>query len=170
MDVVYALVLLIVAFFFLLLEVFIPSLGALTLIAIGAFIASFYYAFEVSPEFGWSLIAVSAVGVPVLLVAAFKIFPQTALGRYMILFRPRRALPTAPHQHTSPFAGKAGVALSVLRPSGIARIEGHRLDVVTRGEMIDAGEDVRVVEVLGNRIVVRAVSDSPPPETDRELS
>jgi membrane-bound ClpP family serine protease len=36
----------------------------------------------------------------------------------------------------------------------MVRIEGRRLDVVTRGEWIGAGERVRVVDVAGNRIVV----------------
>ena len=49
-----------------------------------------------------------------------------------------------------------GVTLSALRPSGFARIDGQRVDVVTRGEMIEAGRAVRVVEVLGNRVVVAA--------------
>ncbi len=170
MEVAYALTLLIVAFFLLLLEVFIPSLGALTLMAVGAFCGAFYFAFEVNSAFGWSLIGVSAVGIPISLVAAFRIFPKTALGKHMILFRPKREEPTAPSEHTSAHAGKTGVTISTLRPSGIARLDGHRVDVVTRGEMIDPGVDVRVIEVLGNRIVVRAVRDAPPPETDRELS
>ncbi len=169
MDIVYSLVLLIVAFFFLLLEVFLPSLGALTLIALGAFISSFYFAFEVGPGFGWSVIGVSAVGVPVTLVAAFRIFPKTALGKHMILFRPKRESPTAPHERFAGYSGKQGLSLTPLRPSGIVRLEGRRLDVVTRGEMIESGINVRVVEVLGNRIVVRAVDETPPPDTDREL-
>jgi membrane-bound ClpP family serine protease len=48
-----------------------------------------------------------------------------------------------------------GVALSQLRPSGIAQINGQRVDVVTEGGLIDRGTRVRVVTVEGARVVVR---------------
>lgn len=170
MEIAYAIALLIVGFFLLLLEVFIPSLGALALMAMAAFFGAFYFAFEVSPVFGWTLIGISAAGIPTAIILAFKVFPKTALGKHMILFRPKREESTEPREQLRAYAGKSGVTVSTLRPSGIARIDGHRLDVITRGEMIDPGVIVRVIEVLGNRIVVRAVSDAPPPEIDRELS
>lgn len=51
-------------------------------------------------------------------------------------------------------AGKEGVAKSPLHPGGIATIDGRRVDVVTRGERLDAGTPVRVIKVEGNRVVV----------------
>jgi membrane-bound serine protease (ClpP class) len=46
-----------------------------------------------------------------------------------------------------------------LRPAGIADIAGRRLDVVAHGAFIEAGQPIVVAEVLGNRIVVDAVSN-----------
>jgi membrane-bound serine protease (ClpP class) len=51
--------------------------------------------------------------------------------------------------------GLEGEAVSALRPSGIAHLSGKRYDVVTRGEMLDRGTKVKVIEVSGNRIVVK---------------
>ncbi len=51
--------------------------------------------------------------------------------------------------------GKRGTAASTLRPAGIATLEGDRVDVVSDGDFIDAGEPIMVVKVDGNRIVVR---------------
>jgi len=48
-----------------------------------------------------------------------------------------------------------GVALSQLRPSGIAKINGERVDVVTEGGLIERGTAIKVVAVEGARIVVR---------------
>ena len=48
-----------------------------------------------------------------------------------------------------------GVALSDLRPSGIASIDGERIDVVTEGEHIPEGEPIEVVSDEGYRRVVR---------------
>jgi membrane-bound serine protease (ClpP class) len=52
--------------------------------------------------------------------------------------------------------GAQGVALSDLRSAGVARIGGARVDVVTRGEYVAAGEPVEVVADEGYRRVVRA--------------
>jgi len=52
--------------------------------------------------------------------------------------------------------GKTGRALTVLRPSGSADIEGVYLDVVTRGEYMEKGTPLTVIKVEGNRIVVAA--------------
>jgi len=56
----------------------------------------------------------------------------------------------------STLAGKAGEALTDLRPGGMAALEGRRVDVVTNGELVPRGTPVTVVKVEGNRVVVRA--------------
>jgi membrane-bound serine protease (ClpP class) len=49
----------------------------------------------------------------------------------------------------------SGIALTQLRPSGVALIDGQRLDVVTEGALIERDTPIRVVLVEGSRIVVR---------------
>ena len=51
--------------------------------------------------------------------------------------------------------GDRGVAVSDLRPVGAARIDGRRVDVITRGRMVRDGAAIVVVKVEGNRIVVK---------------
>ena len=53
---------------------------------------------------------------------------------------------------------QTGKAFSTLRPSGKAHINGQLVDVVSDGDFIDPGTNIEVVEVAGNRVVVRAVS------------
>jgi len=50
-----------------------------------------------------------------------------------------------------------GVTLTRLRPSGVASINGQRVDVVTEGGMIERDAAIKVVAVEGSRIVVREV-------------
>lgn len=54
--------------------------------------------------------------------------------------------------------GKQGKALSPLRPAGTAAIEGKRVDVVSEGGFIPPHTPVKVVDVQGLRVVVRALS------------
>jgi membrane-bound serine protease (ClpP class) len=60
------------------------------------------------------------------------------------------------HTDTS-LLGRTGRVQTALRPSGIVEIDGRRLDVVSDGGVIDAGEMVRVIKVSGNYILVERV-------------
>lgn len=57
------------------------------------------------------------------------------------------------------FIGKEGVAATVLRPAGIAEVNGIKLNVVSDGEYIPQGTPVRVESVDGARMVVRRVTE-----------
>ena len=59
------------------------------------------------------------------------------------------------------YLGKTGVAVSPLRPTGIAEIEGERIEVVTEGEFISSGSDIRVVAMDRRRYFVRLDESSP---------
>jgi membrane-bound serine protease (ClpP class) len=53
--------------------------------------------------------------------------------------------------------GDWGIAESPLRPAGKVRFAEHYVDVVTDGSFVDKGRQVRVVEISGNRVVVREI-------------
>ncbi|HWJ03377.1 MAG TPA: NfeD family protein [Verrucomicrobiae bacterium] len=61
----------------------------------------------------------------------------------------------APKPDYERFVGQKGVALSPLRPAGTADFCGERLDVVTEGDFITKGAQVKIVSVEGTRIIVR---------------
>lgn len=53
------------------------------------------------------------------------------------------------------YLGKSGVAVSPLRPTGVADIDGERIEVMTEGEFISAGSDIRVVAMDRRHYFVR---------------
>nr|PZN91378.1 MAG: peptidase [bacterium] len=53
--------------------------------------------------------------------------------------------------------GATGVAITALRPAGVAQFGDERLDVVSEGEWIEPGTPVRIVRAEGYRHVVRPV-------------
>lgn len=55
--------------------------------------------------------------------------------------------------------GDWGLALSPLRPSGKARFGDRYLDVLTDGDFVERGRQVRIIEIQGSRIVVRDVEE-----------
>lgn len=86
-----------------------------------------------------------------------RFLPRLPFGRRLIL---ATGLSTSDGYASAPesdshWLGKRGRASSPLRPAGIAEIDGERVDVVSDGDLIDAGETVEVTRVDGNRVVVR---------------
>ena len=55
---------------------------------------------------------------------------------------------------TSLQAGQTGTAITLLRPSGKATIDGERYDVVTQGDFVPKGSKIRVATIKGTKIVV----------------
>ena len=62
--------------------------------------------------------------------------------------------PRAEKKDSADLIGKTGIACTALRPSGIAEIDGTRINVVTEGDFIQSGETIRITKAEGNRIVV----------------
>jgi membrane-bound serine protease (ClpP class) len=146
-------------------EVVLPSGGMLALVAVACLVGSLACAYQLS---GWAaigLLLVEGICVPVVIVMAFKILPRTSIGRNLILEPPPDESPEPASQAKQSWVEnkyavllhKEGVAVSPLRPSGTAEIDGSRLSVITDGQLIPQGSRVRVILVEGNRIVVEAV-------------
>lgn len=54
--------------------------------------------------------------------------------------------------------GKQGTSMTVLRPAGKAQIGDEFVDVISDGPFISLGRRIEVIEVSGNRVVVRELS------------
>lgn len=80
-----------------------------------------------------------------------KYFPESRLGRIFISSEVVGEIGTERPE----LLERTGTALTPLRPSGTATIDGKRVDVVTEGQMIERGTPVRVIAVEGLRVVVR---------------
>ncbi len=83
----------------------------------------------------------------------FKFFPESRLARLFISQRTVGDIGTERPE----LLHQSGTALTTLRPSGTALINGKRVDVVTEGPFIERGSPVKVVEVEVARVVVRAI-------------
>lgn len=157
-----AVVLLLVGFCLVVLEVFIPSGGTLTITAIISVGVSVYFAFAQSPGTGILFLAIAVVGMPLLAYEMLKLFPKTEIGRRFLLFGPKdhEEVATSSERKLRSYEGKRGMTTTKLRPAGVAEIEGERVNVVSEGMIIESGKAVEVVDVSGNRVVVREVEDS----------
>ncbi len=139
------------------LEIFIPG-GIVGAIGGAAVIASIILGFSKSQALGGVLLVGGVVLVPICIIAAMNLAPKLPFSRKLFLQETLRADQgyVSTESGLELLLGKDGVAVTNLRPAGIAEIEERRTDVVTGGEMIDKGVQVKVVAVEGNRVVVEA--------------
>jgi len=59
------------------------------------------------------------------------------------------------------YLGKPGIAVTPLRPTGVAEIDGERIEVVTEGDFISAGSRIKVVAMDRRKYFVRIATDAP---------
>ena len=137
-------------------------LGGLSLL--GAFSYSFYLAIFV-PGSGISLgmamafITISLAGGIAAVIAGLKIFPNTKLGKAMILSHEQREEDgfIGTEQGLELYLGEIGVAETDLRPTGYGRIKGDKIDVKSDGEYITKGEKIKVIKVEANTVTVEKI-------------
>ncbi len=139
-------------------EVLIPGgvIGALGVVLLGAGIV---LGFSHDPMFGFVLLIGSVIFGIVVFWLWVKYFPTSPMGKKVFLSQDAHEWYSYDNKN-SDLVGAVGVAHTPLRPSGTAVIDGRRLDVVTRGELISGKTPVRVVAVHGNRVIVEAADES----------
>lgn len=145
----------------------VPGFGLAGVLGLIAIVASLVLSL-VGPGFTMTFMLVAAGRVVLALVLALlaslvllRFLPRLPFGRRLVL---NRRLAAAEGYASAPeidaqWLGKTGLASSPLRPAGIADIDGRRVDVVSDGEHIDAGQFIRVSRIDGNRVVVRRIGN-----------
>ncbi|HID22091.1 MAG TPA: peptidase, partial [Planctomycetaceae bacterium] len=130
-------------------------------------------------EMTWTLGTLSAAVVCVIAMAVVlsKYLPQMPILNRMILAPPgavEDSDPDAPRlrpdltvvsawpeaQDKRTLVGQRGVAISPLRPAGKAQFGDQFVDVISEGPFVEPGSRIEVIEVSGNRVLVREVPSS----------
>jgi membrane-bound serine protease (ClpP class) len=109
----------------------------------------------------WSLLGIlaAAVGVALLSVLLRRWLPRAPVLRNVLLEPPPAADDVVDEDRLEELLGLEGTTTSRLAPAGKARIAGRLHDVTSDGQLIEPGAAVRVVEVRGGRVLVKAISD-----------
>jgi len=152
----------VVGFIALFLELFVPAAGIIGAAGIICMIVATVLAYNSLGKIVGSLfLAGVLVGTPAMIMLGLKVFPKSFIGKRLILFRSMEqeyGFTSSDVEKYRDLLGKEGITLTMLRPSGMVRINGKKYSVVTSGELIEKGNMVHVIKVEGNRIVVRGKS------------
>lgn len=94
----------------------------------------------------------------VLIIVVIRMLPDLRPARRLILSRNLAEANASPSPgDKSALIGKVLTADSDLGPSGFARIDGARVEIVTQGDYVVKGALVEVLDVKGARLLVRQV-------------
>ena len=125
------------------------------------------------PEYSWDFMRLTDAGVSIMVAAGafllfllfmWKVFPSTPVARGLVLSHAQLAeagYAVQGRRDAEDALGLTGVAATMLRPAGRGRFGGRTLDVMTRGEFVEQGRKIVVIQVEGNRHVVREQEESP---------
>jgi membrane-bound ClpP family serine protease len=141
----------------LILEMFIPSFGILSVLGAICLFGGVMMASS-DPKEALISLGIAFLLAVVIVSISFKYLKHRGTWHRFILHEQlttEKGFTSNPNK--TKYLGKKGEALTPLRPAGTAKIDGERVDVVTDGSFIDTGKTVEVVQVEGTRVVVREI-------------
>jgi membrane-bound serine protease (ClpP class) len=135
-------------------EIILPSGGILSILATGLFGYSLYLVFtNASVSAGMGFIMADLILIPILIYFGIRFLAKSPVTLRKKLSKEDGVTSQSPDQID--YIGSQGLAITDLRPSGVATINEKRLDVVTRGEYLEKQTEIIVIAVRGNQIVVK---------------
>ncbi|HPY76628.1 MAG TPA: NfeD family protein [Anaerohalosphaeraceae bacterium] len=162
MWIIFAVFLFIACAILLVLEIFVPSFGFITICAIVCLIAGGAIFFEYGQISGWIGIAVAAIVIPIVWILTYRFFPKTPVGKKLILGKPEGGRGDGiPDRRTlDELLMKKGIVRTPLRPVGTCEFDGQRVECVSERGYIDKDRLVQVIRVEGPQVTVRVVSEA----------
>ena len=135
-------------------EILIPSGGILALLATALFGYSLYSVFtSISASMGYGFVLADLIIIPVIVIFGFKTLAKSSVTLKKRLSSEQGV--NVQEEILRQYIGMEGVAITDLRPSGIAMIAKERLDVGTDGQYLAKDSSLMVVAVTGNQIIVK---------------
>ncbi|WP_152560759.1 NfeD family protein [Thermus caliditerrae] len=129
-----------------------PGFGIAGALGVGSILASVYFTFG---ENALMVIAIAVIALGLGLLVVFRFLPRTRPARALVL----ESIISEHATGDEVEIGAIGVALTDLRPGGVARFGNKRIDVVANRGFLPKGTALRVVEVRGPTVVVEALEE-----------
>ena len=140
-------------------ELFMPGIGIAGVTGLISLIAVIVMQLAYGdPRVAMYIIAISLLLIILGLVWIIRSMQRGRLSKSFLVLKDHSGGTSVPEVNAAKqdLLGKTGIAITILRPSGIAEIEGNRVGVSTSGEFIQKGETVTVIKAEGMHILVRA--------------
>jgi membrane-bound serine protease (ClpP class) len=158
---VLAFILIAVGLLLLLAEVLIPS-GICFVIAVCALVGgvAMTFIYQEDPYTGWLTLLFVFVVVPLIGTLVLRLWPRTPMGRRFFLAGAEEDATVASmpvNIELEQLRGRIGRTLSPLRPAGVTEFDGRRVDTLSEGMMVEAGQWVKCIDVRAGKVIVRPI-------------
>lgn len=134
-------------------ECFIPGFG---IAGITGALLCLFGIIALVPYIGWYVVFV-IMFIALIVLAVIYFFAKSAdqgWNPFILNAKSSKEEGFSANDDNTDLIGKSGIAITDLRPSGIAEIDGKRIDVVTDGAFIKKETKVFVSDIQGRRIIV----------------
>lgn len=144
-------------------ELFVPSGGMISLISVTCALAGVYCLFRHSTTWGLAGLGAMLILGPLTLSFALKVWPNTPIGRRMMGDRPEEEVEAEQlaaikdRERLASLVGAEGIVRTDLRPLGVIEIDGRRYDAISEVSFIRVGTRVRVSVAEANQLRVRPI-------------
>jgi membrane-bound ClpP family serine protease len=162
--VIWGMILLGAAVIIIIVEMFVPTAGALSVMAGVAAIAGIVCMFKADTVWGLSSLLAVLILIPAALTFGLRIWPSTPLGRRIIgapseeELEKQRLTEEKDRKQRDALIGAEGIVLQDLRPIGVVEVNGRRYDARAESRFIQTGSRIRVVQVDGLELKVRQLT------------
>jgi len=162
---VWGMALLAAALLLVVVEVFVPSAGVISVLALTAAVAGIVCLFKVNVLWGVIGVLMMLILWPLIFFFGLSIMPSTHFGRKLLFGEGGKEEPglgdDGDGSGTDPalraLIGQEALALTDLRPVGTIRVGDQKYDALSEVSLIRGGTRVRITAIEDNQIKVRPV-------------
>jgi len=139
---------------------FIPGTGIAFVLSVICLGAGVILSFD-NINTGIWVFAIALMVTTIITYFSFKYIMKTSFWKERIVLNPEykdeKGYKAGTRDYTE-FMGKVGLTLTPLRPVGRAQFDEEKIEVVSEGEFVEKDVKVEVIQIEGNRVVVRESS------------
>lgn len=141
------------------LEIFIPSFGIITVCSVACLIGGLYLFFGYGTAWGLTGIVLAVIIIPIVIILIYKNFPKTKLG-HELLMQPQKRKPgegVPDSDKLTALMGCQGTVLTTMRPVGKCQFDTGKFECVAEGGFVEKDAKVEVIKVESSQVTVREI-------------
>lgn len=136
-------------------DIFVPSGGALLVLAAVSAVGCILFGYRAGDTLGMTMVTLVAASIPILAVAALRIWPHTPIGKRIVLRPPKAEIKNLKESNLEDLIGLVVKCDYPMLPSGQITIDRKRYNAMAEYGDIEAGQVVEIVGIRERNLIVR---------------
>ena len=147
-------------FLMMVVDLVLPTGGVVFALGLAITLIGTILSFGLGMTKGIWVLGMEVIAVPLILLILGRLGPRLTFLQRILYALPDNQIQESPVQKSyDHLIGRVGLTLSTLRPSGAVEFDGTRIDTLTEGIPVEAGELVRCFAVREGKVFVEPLSN-----------